>query len=292
MARFIPVLILIVGNIFVWSFAFPDRAFSVSFLDVGQGDAILIESPTDVQVLVDGGPDGSVLRGLGKKLSFFDRSIDAVIATHPDQDHIAGLVDVFRRYDIGVFLEPGVLNDTPVSRALSTAVSKEKGVARVLARRGMRLVLGGGAYADIFFPDRDVSGVETNTGSIVMRVVYGDTIFMLTGDSPQSIEKYLISLDTIKCPKPGCPKPGFRTFEADVLKAGHHGSKTSSSEEFVQAVNPKYVVYSRGCDNRYGHPAPEVTSLFQRLSITSFDTCTDGTLTFRSDGKTLDIQGR
>jgi len=271
---------LVVGNIFIWSFAFPNHSFSVSFLDVGQGDAILIESPTGVQVLVDGGPDTSVLRELGKKLSFFDRSIDAVFETHPDQDHIAGLVGVLDRYDVKTFLEPGVLNDTPVSRALRQAVIDEK-ANDVLVRRGMRLVLGGGAYADILFPDRDVANVETNTGSVVMRIVYGDTKFILTGDSPQAIENYLTSLNT-KCSTPGC-----RTLEADVLKAGHHGSKTSSSEEFVQAVNPKYVVYSRGCDNRYGHPASETVALFEKLSISTFDTCKSGTITFRSDGNTL-----
>ena len=112
-----------------------------------------------------------------------------------------------------------------------------------------------------------------------MRVVYGNTSFLLSGDSPQKIEKYLVSLDGKK-------------LKTTVLKAGHHGSKTSSARVFLEAVNPLYGVFSRGCDNRYGHPAPEVTSLFQRLSITSFDTCTDGTLTFRSDGKTLDIKNR
>lgn len=275
MRRFIPIALLVFGNIFVWAYAFPAHTFSVSFLDVGQGDAILIESPTGVQMLIDGGPGTSVLRELGKKLSFFDRSIDVVIETHPDQDHIAGLVDVFERYEVGVFIEPGIENDTPASRALAAAVAEEKGIKQILARRGMRLVLGGGVYADVLFPDRDVSQVETNTGSIVMRVVYGETEFMLTGDSPQAIERYLATMIN------------HSDLESDILKAGHHGSKTSSNEEFVKAVNPNYVVYSRGCDNRYGHPAPETIALFQKLSIPALDTCEDDTVTFRSDGRNL-----
>lgn len=278
MSRFIVIAVLSVATLFVWSFAFPSRTLLVSFLDVGQGDAILIESPTGVQMLIDGGPDTSVLRELGKKLSFFDRSIDVVVETHPDQDHIAGLVDVLERYKVGVFIEPGVINDTPVSRALVSAVSEEKGIEHIIARRGMRLVLGGGAYADILFPDRDVSQVETNTGSIVMRIVYGETEFMLTGDSPQAIEKYLATMIN------------HSDLESDVLKAGHHGSKTSSSEEFVKAVNPKYVVYSRGCDNRYGHPAAETVALFEKLFIPALDTCENGTATFSSDSQTLKLK--
>ena len=136
----------------------------------------------------------------------------------------------------------------------------------------MRLLLGGGAYADILFPDRDVSGVETNTGSIVMRIVYGDTSFILTGDSPQAIEKYLSSI--------------YGTaLKSDVLKAGHHGSRTSSSEEFVTAIHPTYAVFSRGCNNSYGHPHKEVIELLARLQIPTFDTCKDDVIQFRSDGK-------
>src|SRR3989344_5060951 len=193
MLKYVPIGLLIFANIFVWTLP-THSGLAVSFLNIGQGDAIFIESPTGVQMLIDGGPpDGSVLRELGKAMPFFDRTIDAVVETHPDQDHIGGLPDVFERYKVKTFLEPGIPNDTGATRALARAAEEEQNVTRVLARSGMRLMLGGGAYADILFPDRDVSGVETNTGSIVMRIVYGDTSFILTGDSPQAIEKYLSS---------------------------------------------------------------------------------------------------
>ena len=271
--RFFPLILLILGNLGVWIFAFPSHELRVSFLDIGQGDSILIQSPTGVDVLVDGGSDSAVLRELGKKLPFFDRSISAVIATHPDKDHIGGLSDVFDRYDIGTFIEPGIPNNTTAARALERAVDKEK-APRVLARRGMRLILGGGAYADILFPDRDVSNVETNTGSVNIRVVYGDTSFLLTGDSPQSIEKYLTMIY-------------HSALESNVLKAGHHGSRTSSSEEFIRAVSPDYAIFSRGCDNSYGHPHKEVVELLAKLRIPTLDTCKDGTITFSSNGNTL-----
>lgn len=277
MPRLVLLAALALANLLVWSAAFHERALSVSFLDVGQGDAIFIEGPTGVQILVDGGANAAVLRELGRRLSFFDRSIDAVVATHPDADHIGGLSDVLTRYDVGVFFESGVEHDTGAVAALEAALEKES-APRILARRGMRLLLGRGAYADVLYPDRDVSKVsDTNAGSIVLRVVYGENEFILTGDAPKTIEQNLATVYG-------------SALESDVLKAGHHGSKTSSLESFVRAVNPQYVVYSRGCDNRYGHPAPEITALFQRLSIPALDTCKSGTITFRSNGRTLSVK--
>jgi len=252
-------------------FAFPTSHLSVSFLDVGQGDAILIQGPTGVQVLVDGGVNQAVLRQLGRELPFYDRSIDAVIATHSDQDHIGGLRDVVERYSVEYFFESGAQSNTSAERVLHTALEK-KGVSRTLARKGMRMLLGGGAYIDILFPDRDVSGLETNTASIVARVVYGDAEFLLTGDSPQSIERFLVA-------------SVGDTLESDVLKAGHHGSKTSSSLEFVRTVRPQYVVISAGKDNSYGHPHQEVIDTIRSVGATILGTHTHGTVKFFSDGR-------
>lgn len=276
MFRFSILAALAALTVFIFSLG-GERELAVSFFDVGQGDAIFIEGPTGVQILVDGGPNTAVLRGLGRRMSFFDRSLDAVVATHPDADHIGGLSDVFERYDVGVFFEPGVLHNTGAVSALEAALEKEK-IPRTLARRGMRLLLGGGAYADVLYPDRDVFGIsDTNAGSIVLRVVYGKSEFVLTGDAPQHIERSLAAAYGT-------------TLVSDVLKAGHHGSKTSSDETFVRAVAPQYVVFSRGCDNRYGHPAPEIVALFKKLSIPALDTCESGTITFRSNGKTLSVR--
>lgn len=259
--------------------SFEVPVLTVSFLDVGQGDAIFIEGPTGIQLLIDGGPPGqAVLRELGGVMGVTDRTIDAVLETHPDQDHVAGIVDVFGRYEVSNFLEPGIPSDTKVNQKVQS-VAREIGVTRVLVRRGMRLILGGGAYADVLFPDRDVSKLETNTGSIVLRVVYGDTSFLLSGDSPQAVEKFLVGMDGVR-------------LQSTVLKVGHHGSKNSSAEVFVRTVDPEYGVYSRGCSNRYGHPAEEIITLFNSLHIKTLDTCTDGRVTFLSNGQQLVLQQR
>lgn len=264
-------------NVAVWSYT-PPRALTVSFLDVDQGDAVLIQSPTGVQVLVDGGATRAVLRELSRTMPLFDRSLDAVVATHPDQDHIGGLADVLTRYEVLRVVESGNVSQSPAYLRFGAARDRE-GAERIVARRGMRLSLGSGSYADVLFPDRDVSSVESNTASIVLRVVYGDTEVLLTGDAPAAIEKHLVSLYG-------------KNLESDVLKAGHHGSKTSSDELFLDTVSPGVAVFSRGCENRYGHPAPEVVERFQERRIVLYDTCEQGTVTFRSDGRMLGAPNR
>lgn len=243
---------------------------SVSFLDVGQGDALFIESPTGRQVLIDGGPNREVLRALARTMPWYDRSIDVVIATHPDADHVTGLVDVLQRYRVSLIVESGVSTDTPQAESLLQGVAEER-AKYLAARRGQVIDIGGGAYLEILFPDRDPVGMETNTASIVVRLVYGEKSFMLTGDSPNEIEHYLVQLDG-------------EELRANVLKAGHHGSRTSSSILFVGMVAPEYAIYSRGCDNTYGHPHEEVKETFAKLGIETLDTCEGGTVTFVSDG--------
>lgn len=249
---------------------------TVSFLDIGQGDAIFIDSPTGRQVLIDGGPGSEVLRKLPTVMPWYDRSIDLMIGTHADSDHISGLIEVLPRYRVGEILVPSTKGDTEPWRTYLREVHLEEASgARVrVAERGERIDLGGGAYVDVLFPDRKLPDIETNTGCIVTKLVYGKTSFMLPCDSPKIIEEYLAELDGAE-------------LKSTVLKAGHHGSKNSSSALFVGLVDPSYVVFSRGCKNRYGHPAPETIATFERFRIPTSDTCTEGTVTFVSDGQTV-----
>ena len=249
---------------------------TVSFLDVGQGDAIFIDAPSGRQVLIDGGKGPVVLEQLARVMPWWDKTIDVVIATHPDADHIGGLVDVLERYKVARVVASSVEGDTGVATSFDEAIRAE-GAVTLEAQRGQRFELGKGVRLDVLFPDRDVPHIPTNDGSTVARLVYGETDFILTGDAPQGVEEYLAALDG-------------EALRADVLKAGHHGSDTSSSPIFLGYVSPAYGVYSRGCDNSYGHPAPEVVARFAQLTIPTLDTCTEGTITFVSDGRVLSLR--
>jgi competence protein ComEC len=260
-------------NAYVWSLFLyvPAPHLTVAVLDIGQGDSIYVEGPTGIQMLVDGGPDHSVLRQLPKEMRFFDRSLDLMVETHPDKDHIAGLTDVLGRYQVSYFMSPGIPGSTATAQGLEHAVSQEPGMRSLTARRGMRIHMGGGAYADVLYPDHDVSKGETNEGSIVMHVVYGKTSFMLTGDAPSDVEAHLIALDSAQLP-------------STVLKAGHHGSKYSTSDAWLVAVKPQTVAISVGANNSYGHPNQETIGRIKDEGAQILSTIDQGTLHFVSDG--------
>ncbi len=267
-------------NFFVWYAVLAEERngiLTVSVFDIGQGDAIFIETPNGNQILVDGGPDNKVLRQLGKTMPFYDRSVDMLIVSNPDKDHIAGLIDVLRRYKVARVIEPGTFSETAAYRELGNEIEKEK-AEKVLARRGMRLVLDreNGIFLDILFPDRDVSGLSTNDGSIVAKLVYGAISFLLTGDSPKAVESYLVSLDG-------------KNLRSNVLKVGHHGSKTSTGKEFLGYVSPEYAAISSGKNNKYRHPHKEVTELFQKFNIPYWNTAA-GTTVFKSDGEKVFVE--
>lgn len=248
----------------------------VIFFDVGQGDAIYIESPSGIQMLIDGGRDSNVLRKLGHELDYFDRTLDYVLATHPDADHVAGLVDVLKRYDVEAIILSGNEGDTPVADAFVTASIAED-AQLITARRGQTIDLGAGVVFEILFPDRDVRDVESNTASIVAKLTYGDTEFLLTGDAPKSIEEYLVLAEGAH-------------LQSDVLKVGHHGSRTSTSELFLAEVTPQYAVISAGQDNTFGHPHTEVTDLLFNYGVQIKSTAQNGDVVFMTDG--VDIYSR
>jgi len=271
-------------TVFVWYAVYAETrdGLLVAFLDVGQGDAIFIEAPNGNQLLLDAGPNNAVLRELSKLMPFYDRSVDMIIESHPDKDHIAGFIEVARRYDIGLAMEPGVKSHSAVYGELNKVVAENspRRIPKVLARRGMRINMGDGARVDILLPDRDVSDLETNTASIVAKLVYGNTSFMLTGDSPRAMEKYLVSLSG----------PAADGLKSDVLKVGHHGSRTSTSEIFLGAVSPEYAIISAGAGNRYGHPHKETVDLLNRFEIPVLNTINLGTIKIKSDGEKLTVE--
>jgi competence protein ComEC len=274
--RFIFALLAAIALLSSWASmrASHQEMLEVYVLDVGQGDAIYVRTPSGRDMLVDGGRSVSVLRRLSEIMPWDDRFIDVVVATHPDADHIGGLPPVLERYGVGVFVEPGIESgnfiDDEVHRLLL-----ERGIRSVLARRGMVVDFGDGALFDILYPDGDVSNLrDANDASIVGMVRFGSTSVMLTGDAPQSVERQILSLDGA-------------FLSSEILKAGHHGSRTSSADEFVRAVSPRWAVISAGKDNSYHHPHEEVIGLFRRLGIEIVRTDDSGTISFVSDGSSF-----
>ncbi|MGB2580444.1 MAG: ComEC/Rec2 family competence protein [Minisyncoccia bacterium] len=275
--QYIVVGIFLFTNIFIWTVvARADRngILTVAFLEVGQGDAIYIEAPNGNQMLIDGGPSsGALLRALGSVMPFWDRSIDVVIATHPDQDHVGGLPAVIDRMSVDSVVITENTSDTGAYSAFEKAIAENKS-RRILARAGERIILDNGVVLEILFPDRNTTNWESNTSSIIARLSYREESFIFTGDAPESIEKYIVSKSSGE-------------LHSSVLKLGHHGSRTSSSKIFLSAVDPKYAVISAGKDNKYGHPHKEVTDLLGELKIPAVRTYEQGTIIFETNGNDL-----
>lgn len=289
--RFASLLVLALAALFVYTPALQSEGsdsgasceaglLCVSYLDVGQGDATLIESPSRTQLLIDGGRDASVLQELAAVMGYFDREIDVVLATHPDTDHIGGLIDVLEKYEVGTIVLTENEGDSPAARQFAQLVREHeaRGGRTLYARAGDTISLGTGEYGEavftILFPDRNPKGFESNASSIIGELTYGEAEFLFTGDAPESIEKYLIGKHKTE-------------IQSDVLKAGHHGSKTSSAPEFVAAVAPAYAVISAGKDNSYGHPHQEVLDVFAAQGVPTKNTADEGSIFMVSNGETI-----
>ncbi len=267
------VVLFLICNGVVWHAVYTEsqrKELTVAFLDIGQGDSIFIETPNGNQILIDAGPNARVLSELGKVMPWYDKTIDMIIATHPDQDHIGGFVEVLKRYKIEYELEPGVKSETQTSKVIHELIKKDS-VKTYVARKGMKIELDDGVVITILYPDTDAYDMKTNDASIVARLTYGETEVMLTGDAPIKSEKEILAYK--------------ENIQSDILKVGHHGSKTSTSMEFVKAVNPTYAVISSGRGNRYGHPNQETLDVLAQFPVEVLRTDQMGAIVIKSDGR-------
>ncbi|MEK7572319.1 MAG: ComEC/Rec2 family competence protein [Patescibacteria group bacterium] len=264
-------LFIIVIYLFFIDWQNSHRKFTFAMLDVGQGDALFIESPTGTQILIDGGPPKKILSELSRLMPPLDKSIDAIFITNPDLDHIGGFLDVLKYYKVGKVFESGTTSDSKTFQNLKTEI-KNKNIPEILVKKGMRINLGGGAVMNIIFPDRDVSAWPTNDGSIVAKLFYGDTTIMLTGDAGIKTEKLILENNSKE------------SLSSTILKVGHHGSRNSTSEEFLQAINPAYALISDGKNNKYGHPHQEILDILSSFNTEIFRTDLVGTIVMEFDG--------
>lgn len=256
----------------------------VSFLDIGQGDAILIETPSGKEILVDGGPTDAILERLAHELPFFDRDIDVIVATHPDADHVTGLIPALEHYDVKRVVTSPRVGGTGIFEDLDKHINNEYlldgkvGTVVHVAQTGDVIDFGDGVTAKILYPSANynTSIGDTNDASVSMVITYGDESFLLTGDLPTTHEGELIAN--------GLPN------NITVYKAGHHGSKYSSGEQLLSYIHPEYAVISAGKDNKYGHPNPETLERLQKSSKEILSTIDRGTITFVTDGKTMEVK--
>ncbi len=273
--------ILIALNFFSWKFlAFlQNEELRVVFFDVDQGDAIFIRTPQNHHILIDGGPGEVVLEGLGREMPFFYNSIDLVILTHPHDDHVSGLLEVLDRYNVETVLCSGVSGSANVAQRWEKAI-RERGY--IQARAGQR-IKANDFHIDILFPAESFVGEKVddlNEVSVISRLVFREEhSFLFTGDAYADQEREVLSYKK-ECEEEERAWCDVFSLESDVLKVGHHGSRTSTSEEFLDAVSPKVAVVMAGGDNRYGHPHREVVERLEDYGVEIMRTDRDGDVIF------------
>jgi competence protein ComEC len=256
----------------------PDGRLHVAFLDIGQGDAVLITLPSGSrQVLIDGGPSATELNWrLGQEMPFWDHTLELVVNTHPDADHLGGLPSLLDRYRVEQTLVADVEGTSQLYREWETELAEEQ-LTPTVAQAGMQLALGDGVIATILSPGPATKTVdEPNNHSVVLHLQYGQISFLLGGDIEAPVEQSLVRSQA--------------PLAATVLKSNHHGSKTSSTEAFLTAVHPQIVVISVGQDNRFGHPAPEVLERYAAHGLTVLRTDEQGTIELITDGERLWVE--
>lgn len=267
------ILTLILGGI-IW-YQINNQDLKVIFLDVGQGDAILVSQGAN-QMLIDGGRSGKVLlEKLGSFIPFWDRQIEVVVATHPDQDHIGGLVEVLKSYKVPNVIKSKAESESQTYKALADEIKKE-GAEIVEARKGLGLNFPAGARVEVIFPAISLAAgaaTDSNAGSVVVKLNFGENSFLLTGDLPSKQEQELLSNNG--------------NIISKILKVAHHGSKYSTSVEFLDTVKPEEAVVSVGKNNSYGHPNQEILSRLAKRGIKIWRTDERGDIIYKCENQTL-----
>lgn len=270
--------ILVCLNMLLWIAVYDlskQKNLRVVFFDVGQGDSIFIETSSKQQILIDGGPGSAVLEKLATEMPFYDRTLDLIILTHPDYDHIAGLVEVLKRYNVENILWTGIIRNTSEYREWQRLI-KEEGAVIFIAEQGLKIKLKN-SYIDILHPFESLEGKEvkdSNETSIVARMISGDKSFLFIGDIGFETEDKLIEENVY--------------IDSDVLKVGHHGSKYSTSENFLSLVNPEIAVIQVG-ENSYGHPSEQTLARLEKFGISIFRNDINKNVEIVSDGNNFII---
>jgi len=258
-------------------FQITTNQFSLSFLDVGQGDAILIQTPEYRNILIDAGPDGKVVEALSKKLNFFNQKIDLFILTHPDLDHYAGIFDVLQKYPVKTVMMTGIGLENQLYKAYLAELRKHN-IPVLYPKNTRDIQISENLYLDFLYPfeNQSLIGQESKNRndtsiSLVIRNQVGDPLALLTGDAEEAQELDLLL--------------SGQDFEAPIFKLGHHGSKTASTVPFLQAIKPQTVIASAGIDNKFNHPHEETIERVKDLKLLSTK---EGTISIGQPWWTMD----
>jgi competence protein ComEC len=270
----------LLANILVWTALtmLPDGKLHVIVFDVGQGESILIRTPEGQNILVDSGPDPlSTCTQLGNNLPFWDRRIEWLIQTQLQSDHCSGALELFNRYDVNRLAITAYKYDSALSRQLMDAAFR-KSIKTWVLQEGQKLKLGEETWLDVLNPPQILySGTsdDANNNSLVLRLTYKNVSFLLTSDIGMEAERYLME--------------NRSDLPCNVLKVAHHGSRGSTSDEFLAIAHPSAAVISAGIANRFGHPSSEVLSKLtsQVGSDRIFVTARQGNIEFITDGDKL-----
>jgi competence protein ComEC len=224
-------------------------------------------------MLYDAGPDSAVIRRLSEVMPGLSRTLDMIVLSHPDKDHVAGFSDVLRRYTVKAIVDSGYAGevDNPFYKDI-LSVAKDKNIPVLWGGEGTVIDLGGGVKGEIFSPDGKYSVGDTNIASITLKLTYGSSSILLSGDLPVEMENRIVS-------------EYGEALDIDIFKAGHHGSNTASGERLLRAMSPEFIVVSSGKDNNYGHPNASVTERFDRLGLPWVNTAVRGTIVLETNGR-------
>lgn len=246
---------------FYWKeFTKSSEELKVYFFDVGQGDSIFIQTKKGKQILIDGGPDQKIIEKLSKVMPFWDRRIDLIILTHPEYDHLNGLLEVLKRYKINGIIDSEIECLKEICQIWQELKSKEKALI-IHPKIGQEIVLDEETKILILHPFENLAGKSfsrSNNTSTIAKLILGSYSILLTGDIEKEVEEKLILADI--------------AINSDYLKIPHHGSKTSSTDEFLDSVSPIYSFISLGAGNRYGHPHKEVIDRLEKRKIKYYRT--------------------
>ncbi|MFC1656302.1 ComEC/Rec2 family competence protein [Patescibacteria group bacterium] len=233
----------------------PYQKILVSFLDVGQGDSIFIRTPDDYTVLIDGGPSASVLDELGEVVPIYNRTIDLIVLSHPHADHVNGLVEVVKRFEVKKVLIIGTPYHNAFYKEFLRVINQNE-ISLNIAQSNSDIKLGNYVFIDVVWPTNSMVGKHfenVNNASLSVRVLFDDYSVLLTGDAEIEQEREIVD-------------SGFDIW-ADILKAGHHGSRTASSDEFLDKVEPETVVIQTEKENDFNHPHKETLQKFRERNI-------------------------